>query len=185
MKALILGVSILLTGLLFTNTINAQERTTDRVWVSPNAAVTQTIGLTEIHVTYGRPGVRERAIFGGIVPFEQVWRTGANESTAIVFGDDVRVEGEIVPAGTYSLYTIPGVDEWTVIIYKKLSWGTRNYDEAEDLLRVIVQPEESFFMEQMMIYFENVTPEQGNLYIHWDNIRVPVRIEPVAELPEQ
>ncbi|TVR30365.1 MAG: DUF2911 domain-containing protein [Balneolaceae bacterium] len=184
MKALIIGVSVLLTGLLFTNTAIAQERTTDRVWVSPNAAVTQTIGLTEIHVTYGRPGVRERAIFGGLVPFEQVWRTGANEATAIVFGDDVRVEGEHVPAGTYSLYTIPGEDEWTVIINEKLSWGTQ-YDEAEDLLRVSVQPEESFFMEQMMIYFENVTAEQGDLYIHWDNIRVPVRIEPVAELPEQ
>lgn len=184
MKSLIFSIFFLTAGVAVTNTLQAQERTTDRVWVSPNAAVSQTIGLTDIYVTYGRPGVRERTIFGGLVPFDQVWRTGANESTVVVFGDDVYVEGEEVPAGTYSIYTIPGEDEWTFIINEKLSWGTQ-YDADEDFLRVTVEPEESFYMEQMMIYFENVTPEQGDLVIHWDNTRVAVRIEPVAELPEE
>lgn len=183
MKSLLFSIAFLITGFVLTNTLQAQERTTDRVWVSPNAAVSQTIGLTEIYVTYGRPGVRERTIFGGLVPFEQVWRTGANESTVVVFSDDVFVEGEEVPAGTYSIYTIPGEDEWSVIINEKLSWGTQ-YDEAEDFLRVTVQSEEAHYMEQMMIYFENVTPERGDLVIHWDKTRVLVTIEPVAELPE-
>ncbi len=175
MKSVIFTISIFLLGLVSSHSLVAQERTTDRVWASPNAAVSQTIGLTEILVTYGRPGVRDRDIFGGLVPFGEVWRTGANESTVIVFGDDVLVEGEQVPAGTYSLYTIPGEDEWTVIINEKLSWGTQ-YDEAEDLLRVTVQPEESIHMEQFMIYFEDVTEHQGNLVLHWDNTRVPVTI---------
>ncbi|MCH8550024.1 MAG: DUF2911 domain-containing protein [Balneolaceae bacterium] len=162
------------------STLSAQERTTDRVWASPNAAVSQTIGLTEIHLTYGRPSVNERTIFGELVPLGEVWRTGANEATAIVFGDDVRVEGEHVPAGTYSLYTIPDEDEWTIIINNKLSWGTQ-YDESEDLVRVTVLAEEASHMEQMMIYFENVSEESGHLVIHWDNVKVPVRIEAIAE----
>ena len=180
MRSFILIFLFLAASFLFIGTVNAQERTTDRVWQSPNAAVAQTIGLTEISVTYGRPSVRDRVIFAvdGLVPFDAVWRTGANESTAITFSDDVLIEGELVEEGVYSLYTIPGEDEWTIIINNKLSWGTQ-YDETEDVLRVQVQPEESFYMDQMMIYFENVTPEQGDLVIHWDTVKVPVTIEPV------
>jgi hypothetical protein len=175
MKSVLFTISFLLIGLVTSQSLVAQERTTDRVWASPNAAVSQTIGLTEILVTYGRPGVRDRDIFGGLEPYGEVWRTGANESTVVVFGDDVLVEGERVPAGTYSLYTIPGENEWTVIINEKLSWGTQ-YDEAEDFVRVTVEPENSFHMEQFMIYFEDVTEHQGKLVLHWDDTRVPVNI---------
>ncbi len=168
------------TALFFTLEINAQERTTDRVMASPNASVSQTIGLTEVSITYGRPGVRDRDIFGGLVPFNEVWRTGANESTAITFSGDVRVEGERVEEGTYSLYTIPGEDTWTIIINDKLSWGTE-YDENEDVLRVEVEAEESHFLEQMMIYFENITEDSGDLIIHWADTKVAVQIEPVED----
>lgn len=173
---------ILLITTLLTLDVQAQERTTDRIWASPNAAVSQTIGLTEVSLTYGRPSVRDREIFGGLEPFGQIWRTGANESTAITFSGDVRVEGELVEEGTYSLYTIPGEEEWTIIINDKLSWGTQ-YDESEDVLRVDVDVEESHFMEQMMIYFENITEESGDLVIHWANTKVNVLIEPVDEQP--
>jgi len=159
---------------------NAQERTTDRVWASPNAAVSQTIGLTEVSLTYGRPSVNDREIFGGLVPLNEVWRTGANESTAITFSGDVLIEGEHVEQGTYSLYTIPGEDSWTIIINEKLSWGTE-YDEGEDLLRVEVASEESHYMDQMMIYFENITEDSGDLIIHWDETKVAVQIEPVND----
>ena len=184
MKSSILTLIIAALFMLFsTSDLIAQERQTERVMVSPNASVSQTIGLTDILVTYGRPGVRDREIFGGLVPYGQVWRTGANESTVVVFPEDVRVQGESVPAGTYSLYTVPGEDEWTIILNNKLSWGTA-YDEAEDLLRVTADPQESHFVEQMMIYFEDITAESGDLVIHWANTKVPVTIEPVAELPE-
>lgn len=162
------------------NTVQAQERTTDRVFASPNAAVSQTIGLTIVEVTYGRPSVRGRVIFGDLVPFGEVWRTGANESTAITFSDDVMVNGEELGAGTYSLYTIPGSNEWTIIFNDKLSWGTQ-YDEREDVVRISAVPEETHPMEQMLIYFENITAESGDMYIHWDDVRVPVTIEPIEE----
>jgi hypothetical protein len=178
MKTLLTAILLLCTGFFLSQTATAQERTTDRVWESPNASVSQTIGLTEVYLTYGRPGVRDREIFGGLVPYNEVWRTGANESTAIVFSDDVLVEGERVPEGTYSLYTIPGQNEWTIIINNMLSWGTQ-YDESEDFLRVTVQPEESFSMDQMMFYFENVTTDSGRLVLHWDTVKVPVLIEAV------
>lgn len=160
------------------NSAVAQERTTDRVMVSPNASVSQTIGLTKVSLTYGRPSVNDREIFGGLVPYNAVWRTGANESTAISFSDDVRVEGELIEEGTYSLYTVPGEDTWTIIINDKLSWGTQ-YDESEDVARVDVDAEESHFLEQMMIYFENITEDSGDLVIHWADTKVSVEIEPV------
>ena len=163
-----------------TSTVNAQERSNERVMASPNAAVSQTIGLTIVEVTYGRPSVRSRVIFGDLVPFGEVWRTGANESTAITFSNDVMVNGEKLTAGTYSLYTIPGSNEWTVIFNNKLSWGT-HYDEREDVVRISAVPEETHPMEQLLIYFENVTAESGDMFIHWDDVRVPVIIEPVEE----
>lgn len=156
-------------------TANAQERGGDEARVSPNAEVSQTIGTTEVLVTYGRPGVNDRDIFGGLVAFDEVWRTGANESTALVLSDDVMIEGEEVSAGTYSIYTIPGEDEWTIIINEKMSWGTQ-YDEAQDVIRVTAEPEESFFVEQFMIYFEDVSENSGELVLHWDDTKVPVTI---------
>jgi hypothetical protein len=167
---------IFAVSLMFSTTIQAQERGNDSPRVSPNASVSQTIGTTVVTVTYGRPGVRDRVIFGDLVPYDEVWRTGANESTAITFSDNVMIEGEELTAGTYSLYSIPGLDEWSVIFNNNLSWGTQ-YDPTMDELRVSVQPETGEFMEQMMVYFENVEENSGHMVIHWDQIKVPVQIE--------
>ena len=91
---------------------------------SPKATVSQTVGLTDITITYCRPGVKGRVIWGGLVPYDQVWRTGANEATTITFSDEVTIEGTKLPAGTYGLFTIPGKDEWTVIFNKGAKqWG--------------------------------------------------------------
>ena len=175
MKKLIsLFACFLLIGLI-SHPVTAQERGSDEPRTSPNATVSQTIGTTEVLVTYGRPGVRDREIFGGLVAFDEVWRTGANESTVIVFSDDVMIEGEEVPEGTYSLYTIPGEDEWTIIINEKLSWGTQ-YDESMDHVRVTTEPEESFYVEQFMIYFEDVSENSAEMVLHWDDVKVPVSI---------
>lgn len=180
MKSTTISFFTILLTLLMINTVDAQERQTDRPMVSPNAAVNQTIGLTEVAVTYGRPSVNDRAIFGDLVPFSNVWRTGANESTVISFSDDVLIEGEHVEAGVYSIYTIPEEDSWTIIINEKLSWGTQ-YDPEYDILRVDVDTHDSHFLEQMMIYFEDVDVDRGNLVIHWADTKVPVTIEPVTE----
>ncbi|WP_069130722.1 DUF2911 domain-containing protein [Rhodohalobacter halophilus] len=172
----IIFVAILGLSLIFASVSTAQERGNDSPRVSPNASVSQTIGTTVVTVTYGRPGVKDRVVFGELVPYDEVWRTGANESTVVTFSDNVMIEGEALSAGTYSLYTLPGLDEWSVIFNSKLSWGTQ-YDPTMDVLRVSVEPHTGEFMEQMMIYFENVSEDSGHMIIHWDEIKVPVRIE--------
>jgi len=177
MKSQILSL-FLSTALLLLASVTiaeAQERGNDSPRVSPNASVSQTIGTTTVTITYGRPSVRDRAIFGGLVPYRQVWRSGANESTAITFSDRVTIEGQSVEAGTYSLYTIPDRNEWTIILNELLSWGTR-YDETQDLLRVRVEPDQASHQEQFLITFRNVTEDSAELILHWDRVRVPVRI---------
>lgn len=154
----------------------AQERANDEPRVSPNAKVSQTVGTTDITITYGRPAVDDRTIFGDLVPYDEVWRTGANESTALVVSDDVTIEGNKLEAGTYSIYTIPGEDEWTVIINDIMSWGTE-YDEAGDVIKFTVEPEEADFREQLMFYFEDVTEESATIALHWDTVKVPFTIK--------
>ena len=163
-------------------TAHAQERAGDNPRISPNAAVSQTIGTTVVSVTYGRPGVREREIFGDLVPLGEVWRTGADEATTITFSNDVTFEGEPVPAGTYSLFTIPQEEEATIVLNSVADqWGAYEYDESQDVLRVDVTPENVRHMEQLMFYFTDVSEEGGTLVIHWDAWQVSARIEPASD----
>lgn len=158
------------------NIITAQERGNDQARVSPNAGVSQTLGTTEIEITYGRPGVNDRDVFGGLQPYGEVWRAGANESTVIVFPESVTIEGELLEAGTYSFYAIPGRDEWTIIFNSKLSWGTQ-YEHSEDVLRVQVEPLEARPIEQLMYYFQHVTEQSAEIVLHWSDTKVPFTVE--------
>src|SRR5512133_2105001 len=109
--------------------------------VSQKASVTQTIGLTDVTITYSRPGVKNRTIWGGLVPYDQVWRTGANEATQIKISSDVTINGQKLAAGSYSLHTIPGKDEWTIVFNGTANqWGSFDYDPAKDTLRVKTKP---------------------------------------------
>ncbi len=179
MKTLLkLGAFFTLALLLTSDTAFAQERGKgDRP--SPNAAVSQDIGSTTVSITYGRPGLKGRSLSSLINdrPNGPVWRTGANEATAITFSDDVMVGDQAVPAGTYSLYTIPGDDEWTIIINKKLSWGTQ-YDESQDVVRVpsAVVMNDAPKMEWFTIYFDELSSEKAHLNLHWGTTRVAVPI---------
>ena len=167
-----------LLALLATPT-RAQDRGNEEARASPNAGVAQTIGTTKVHLTYGRPSVNERTIFAddGLVPYGEVWRTGANEATTISFSSDVMIEGESLSAGTYSLYTIPGADTWTIIFNNAANqWGT-NYDESKDALRVEVSPASGPQVEMMMFYFEQITDTSGTCVLHWAETRVPFEIE--------
>ena len=108
---------------------------------SQHATVTQRIGLTDVSIDYSRPNVRDREIFGGLVPFDKVWRTGANAATRIKFSDAVKLGGKDVAAGEYAFFTIPGKDEWTVILSKNVkTWGAYDYKQDTDALRVMVKP---------------------------------------------
>ena len=169
--------SLLLLGLLASPAL-AQERANDEARPSPNATAGQTIGTTNVTVGYSRPSVRDREVFGGLVPYDAVWRTGANEATTVTFSDDVMVEGEMLPAGTYALFTIPGEDAWTVIFNGTAQqWGSFRYDEAQDALRVTVEPMmDAPMQEQFEIRFTDVSDSAATMVLHWDTVGVPVQI---------
>jgi Protein of unknown function (DUF2911) len=146
---------------------------------SPASTLKQRVGLTDVEIVYSRPGVKGRKIFGGLIPYGEVWRTGANASTKISFSEAVKLNGTDIPAGKYALYTIPGEKEWTVIIYKDTSlWGNTSYKPSDELARIkaspvkLKEPVESFTID-----FADLHDESATLNITWDTTRVPVKIE--------
>ncbi|MDN4165377.1 DUF2911 domain-containing protein [Cytophagales bacterium LB-30] len=145
---------------------------------SPLSTVEQKVGLTDVSVTYSRPSMKGRAIFGDIVPFDKIWRTGANASTKITFSDEVSLEGNKVPAGTYALYTIPGKESWTIILNKNTNlWGEDGYSEAEDQVRVTVKPVAlAEAVETFAIQFVNLTKDGASLELAWEKTAVRVAI---------
>jgi hypothetical protein len=154
--------------------------------VSPKATVSQTVGLTEISIAYGRPGVKGRAIWGELVPYDQVWRTGANDATTITFSDTVMINGTAVSAGTYGLFTIPGTKEWTVILNKAAKlWGAYEYKQDEDLMRFAVTPRPaSAHQEWMQFRFENLASESADVVLAWEKIEIviPVKVEVIQKV---
>ncbi|HNW60065.1 MAG TPA: DUF2911 domain-containing protein [bacterium] len=144
---------------------------------SPKASVTQTIGLTDVTITYSRPGVKNRTIWGELVPFDKVWRLGANEATIISLGDDVTIEGQPLPKGSYSLHAIPTPDQWTIIFNKVAEqWGSYNYKQEEDALRVTVKPQPGPFVERMLFTFDDVTDESAMVTLAWEKLHVSFKI---------
>jgi hypothetical protein len=146
--------------------------------VSQHASVTQTVGLTDITITYSRPGVKGRTIFGGLVPYGQVWRTGANTATQFVVSTDVTIEGQKLAAGTYSLHTIPTADSWTLVFNNVANqWGSFNYDPAKDALRVTVKPEKSpVFTEWLTFDFPRLSTDAATVVLRWADVMVPFHI---------
>lgn len=147
---------------------------------SPAGSVKQRVGLTDIEVSYFRPGVKGRKIFGGLEPYGVVWRTGANNPTKITFSTPVKFGGHEVPAGSYGLYSIPGEKEWTVIINKigEKDWGAYAYKAENDVARARVkpvtlpQPVETFTID-----VNDIKTESATLNLIWEKTRVPVKIE--------
>ncbi len=148
---------------------------------SPTATFSQKVGLTEVTITYSRPGVKDRKIFGDLVPYGELWRTGANMATRVKFSDDVKLAGNDLPAGEYALFTIPGESEWTVIFNKNVNQGgTGNYSEGEDALRFNVKPKTvGETIETFAITINNVRPNSADLILAWDKtvVEVPLEVE--------
>ena len=150
--------------------------------LSPEATVYEKVGYTDITITYCRPGVKERTIWGSLVPYNEIWRTGANEATTIEFSKDVKIEGHNVPAGKYSLFTIPSENEWTVIINKHWDqWGAFNYNEAEDLIRFKVKPVKNDFTERLLFTFDYVSPYFAKVVFEWEKLKISFTIEAANE----
>lgn len=147
---------------------------------SPSSTLNQKVGLTEFTVKYSRPGVKGRKIYGDLVPFGSLWRTGANKATAISFDTPVKFAGKEVPAGDYSIFTIPNEDSWTFILNKNTElWGTDGYEESEDVLRLSVEAEKMEMTETFTIDFQDIMKGEANLVISWAGfgIKVPVKVD--------
>jgi len=144
---------------------------------SQRARVMQRIGLTDITIDYHRPLVNNRKIWGGIVPYGQVWRAGADENTIITFTDPVSVEGQALAKGVYGLHMIPGENDWTVIFSKtSTAWGSFSYDKAEDALRVTVKPRPVDPHEALTYDFDEVKPDSAVVLMAWEKLAVPFRV---------
>ena len=144
---------------------------------SPHAVLTQSVGTTDVTIDYHRPGVKGRQVWGGLVPYDKVWRTGANEATTIAFSDDVTIDGKPLPKGTYSLHTIPGKSEWTIIFNKVAKqWGSFSYKQEEDALRVNVKPHAAPMTEWMEFDVPSVSADNATIEIRWEKLAVPFTV---------
>jgi len=145
---------------------------------SPDATVSQYVGITKITVDYSSPAVKDRKIWGELVPFGQVWRTGANEATTITFSDAVSVNGNELVAGTYGIHCVPNANEWEIIFSKDTPVdGSSTFDPKKEVLRIKVKPEESYFMERMTFLFTDVTNNSGNVALVWEKLKVSFKVE--------
>jgi len=136
------------------------------------------VGITEITVRYHRPAVAGRPIWGGLVPYGEVWRAGANENTTLSFSTDVKVGGKALPAGTYGLHVIPTAKEWTFALSKvSTAWGSFTYDAKEDALRVTVTPRAAPMEERVSYRFEDVNDSHAALVLDWEKLEAQVPID--------
>lgn len=142
---------------------------------SPTQTVKQDFGISSVELIYSRPGMKGRKIFGDLVPYGKVWRTGANSATRLKFNDDVTIGGQPLKAGEYALYTIPGENEWDIIINKgSANWGT-DYKPEDDILRVKAKPIKlNDVVETFTMQFDNVKPTTAELKIMWDKTAVSI-----------
>lgn len=159
--------------------------------LSPFSKVSQEIGLTEITLEYSRPSAKTRTVFGTLVPFDKIWRTGANASTKVTLTEAAKIGGHPIDAGTYALYTIPGKDKWTIIIHantKLRSLAGDRYKKENDVFRFEVAPQiEKDFVETFTIQFSDIQSNQCHLQLAWENtvVMIPIEVEVDKKIEEQ
>jgi len=173
---------ILASGLAFAASLFAQAPQPPKIVFpapSPAATLKQRVGLTDIEINYSRPGLKGRVVVGNIDPYGKVWRTGANSATRISFSTPVKLQGSNLDAGTYELFTIPGQDEWTVILQKAAKqWGAYQYKQENDVLRVKAKPVAlADPVETFTIDINDIRDDSATLNLIWANWRVPVKLE--------
>jgi len=155
----------------------AQSFVLDLPRQSQRAEVSQRIGITDVTISYHRPLVNDRKVWGDLVPYGKVWRAGANENTTITFSDPVQIEGKPLDKGTYGLHMIPNADEWTIIFSKNsTSWGAFTYDEKEDALRVTAKPRPADMHNALTYDFDQLKPDSAVVELEWEKIAVPFKV---------
>jgi hypothetical protein len=170
--------TLLTVGDLIAQSVQAPELPLRRVpMISQGQMIKQVIGLSEVTITYHRPGVKGREIWGGLLPYDQVWRVGANEPTLITFSDPVTIDGNKLSAGTYRLVAFPGKTEWTLIFNGEVrNWGTM-YDAKYDSLKIKVKPEPIPLEEWLSFSFTDLTPSSARVVIAWEKLKVTFKVE--------
>jgi hypothetical protein len=166
-------------GLMLASSLAAQTPKVEFPAPSPACTLKQRVGVTDIEIVYSRPSKKDREIFGNVVPFGAVWRTGANAATKITFSTAVKLNGTDVAAGSYALYTIPGENEWTIILNKGVGKSGTQYDEQEDVVRFKTKPVElsNTTIETFTIEFNYIRDESALLNLVWDKTVVPIKID--------
>jgi tetratricopeptide (TPR) repeat protein len=155
----------------------AQSFVLDLPMQSQRAQISQRIGITDITISYHRPLVNDRKVWGDLVPYGKVWRAGANINTTITFSDPVQIEGKALDRGTYGLHVIPNADEWTIIFSKNsTSWGAFTYDQAEDALRVTVKPKSADMHNALTYDFNDLQKDSAVVELEWEKIAVPFKV---------
>ncbi len=145
---------------------------------SPRAQISQRVGLTDIEVTYNRPAVKGRKVWGGLVPYGQVWRAGADENTVVAFDTPIRVGGTTLPAGRYGLHMLPTATTWTVMFSSQSrGWGSYSYEPKEDVAKVTVTPVATEPTERLAFTFDDPSDQGVTLSLRWEQLRVPLPIE--------
>lgn len=155
-------------------TLTAQDDKSKRP--SPLMEAKATVGDLIIDIDYGSPAVKGRKVWGALVPYGEVWRTGANEATTFEVNKEVEIEGQKLPAGKYALFTIPGEKEWTIVFNKEASqWGSYNYKKDQDALRVTVKPETTKELSERMTF--KVDEKTGKVTLQWEKVAVPFTVK--------
>ncbi len=164
-------------ALLIATVCSAQSTQLNLPRASQRAEVTQRIGITDITIVYSRPLANGRKIWGGLVPYGQVWRAGANENTIITFPDPVAIEGQPLEAGTYGVHMIPNEDQWTIIFSKMhTAWGSFSYKQDEDALRITVKPQATELHNALLYDFDQLQPDSAVVVMSWDKVAVPFKV---------
>ena len=173
MKSIRLIISM---GILLLYTVNVFAQSIPDP--SPKSTMTQKFGLGEVKLEYSRPSANGRTIWGSLVPYGQVWRTGANYPTFLTFTDTVWIEENKLLPGKYALYTIPDKEEWTIIISANTKlWGAYGYTNSADVIRVKVKPVKANFEETFTICFSDIEACEMSMNLHWGEVKVPVRFK--------
>jgi hypothetical protein len=173
MKKILIAFAIIITQF----TIEAQVKTPQQ---SPKSTINQVVGLTDVEVVYSRPSAKGRAVFGNLIPFGKLWRTGANENTTVSFSDDVIINGQTLKKGKYALFTVPNIQSWEVIFYSTTdNWGTpAEFNEANVVLRTVVK-EESLpkAVDTFTIGFSDLDSNFATLEMYWENSYAALKFE--------
>lgn len=178
MKLNYLIISVVMMLILSLSINMKAQNAKQEVRISPKAEVMQQVGLTDIRIIYSRPGVKGRVIWGKLVPYDAVWRAGANEATKFIFSTDVYIEGKLLKKGSYSFFAIPGKNEWTLIFNKVADqWGAFEYNESQDALRIKVKPEKGNMQEWLAYTITKTSDTSAIIRLEWEKLRVPFKVE--------